>query len=157
MLLFLQCPSTKELEHRVPWALSLPAPEDSASLFVPLIGGCGPKEGPMQWPLPLPLLVAEESRTGIFSQYQRRFWPYHADHQASPGLGGPHRALSVLWMTSITSPRTGGPGRLTRCYSSNNFLLLNKDELIPAPWLRVNRPVSRREGRMPLSDRARQP
>lgn len=34
-------------EHCVLWALSLPAPEASASLFVPFIGGYGPKEGPM--------------------------------------------------------------------------------------------------------------
>lgn len=94
--------------HGVPWVMSMRAPQASASLFVPLIGGCGPKEEPVYWRPSLPLLVAEESRTCIFSQYQGRFWPSCADHQANPGLRGPRRALSVLWMSNRTSPRTGG-------------------------------------------------
>lgn len=47
---FSRCPATKELEHCVPWALSLPAPEASASLLAPFIGGYCPKECPVYWP-----------------------------------------------------------------------------------------------------------
>lgn len=64
ILLLLQCPTIKAQEHSVPRALSLPAPEASASLSVPLMGGYGPKENSTYWPLSLPLLVAEESRIG---------------------------------------------------------------------------------------------